>query len=115
MVLALGGEAVGAIQVAGVGDVQAQGLDDSGGPGLQLPCHGGKGIRSEQLPRALQGGDVIVALFQFTFLDLRVLGGDLRHSLFAGVVLVKADEVVGRLVHHMHRPGAHIQDDVVAV
>ena len=115
MVLALGGKAVGAVQVAGVGNVQAQGLDHAGGPGLQFPRHGGEGIRGEELARVLQGSDIVVALLQFCPVEGGVLGGDFVNGRFPGMVLVKADEVIGRLVHHMDRAGAHVQDDIIAV
>ena len=115
VVLALGGKAVGAVQVAGVGDVQAQGLHHSGGPGLQLSGHGRKGVRSKELPRVLQGGDVLVARLQFFPVKLRVFPGHLVDGRFPGRVFVEANQVVSRLIHHMDGAGAHIQNDVVAV
>ena len=44
-----------------------------------------------------------------------VLGGDFVNGRFPGMVLVKADQVVGRLVHHMDGAGAHVQDNIIAV
>ena len=72
VVLALAGKAVGAVEVAGVGHMQAQRLDDAGALFLELARHGGKGVRREELPLVLQGA------------DLRVAGGD----LFGGDVRV---------------------------
>ena len=115
VVFALGGKAVGAVQVAGVGDVQTQGLHHPGGPGLQLSCHGGEGIRGEELARILQRSDVVIAFRKLLGVDFRILGGNLGQGLFPGGGFVEADEVIGGLVHHMDRAGADVQNDVIAV
>ena len=50
MVFPLAGKAIGAIEVAGVGNMQAQGLDYPGAALLQLSGLFPIGIRGEELP-----------------------------------------------------------------
>ena len=65
VVLALTGKAIGAIEIAGVGNVQAQGLDHACCLLLQLARHRLKGIGGEELACILQALNLIVTAFQF--------------------------------------------------
>ena len=117
VVLALTGEAVGAVEVTGVGDVQAQGLDDAGGTGLQLTRHGLEGIRGKQLARCLQLCDLVIALAHL--LRRHTLGGtvflgQLTDDGVAALAFEHGDNVIGQLVHRVDRAGADIQHDVIA-
>ena len=115
VILALAGEAVGAVQVAGVGHVQAQGLHHAAGALLQLPGQGLEGVRREQLPGLLQGRDLVVALGKLLRGHVGIPLRHLRKEFLPAVALVQADDVIGGVVHHVHRAGAHVQHDVVAV
>ena len=112
VVLALTGEAVGAVEVAGVGHMEAQCLDDSGGAGLQLPGHGGKGILGEELPGVLQRQQLIVALLQLRpghVLPIPVLLRQRIHQRLPLLRLEPGDHVIGHLVHGVDGARAHIQ------
>ena len=114
VVLALAGEAVGAIQVAGVGNVQAQGLHNASGLLLQLACHGCESIGSKQLAGFLQGHHLIVALRQIGSITGGILFRHGRQDCLPVVCFKHADDVVGDLVHHMHAAGANVQHDIEA-
>ena len=112
VVLALTGEAVGAVEVAGVGHMEAQCLDDSGGTGLQLPGHGGEGVLGEELPGILQGQQLIVALLQLRpghVLPIPVLLRQRIHQRLPLLRLEPGDHVIGHLVHGVDGAGTHIQ------
>ena len=118
VVLALTGKAVGAIEVAGVGNVQAQCLDHACRFGFQITGHRLEGIFGKQLARRLQLGDLVIA---FAYLLRRhALGGtvlfcQLTDDHIAAFGLEHGDDIIGQLVHRMDRAGADIQHDVVAV
>ena len=114
VILALAGKAVGAVQVAGMRDVKAQGLDHAGGLLLQFSGHGLKHVRREQGSLFLQGGNLIPALPDFRGI-LPETGGHFRNDLLPGFLLIAADDLIGDLIHHMHRPGAGVNDDIPVV
>ena len=58
VVIALACKAIGAVEVTGVGDVQAKCLDDACGLFLQLACHGLEGVGGKKLAACLQGGNL---------------------------------------------------------
>ena len=100
-----------------MGDVQAQGLDDAGGTGLQLTRHGLEGIRGKQLARCLQLCDLVIALAHL--LRRHALGGtvflgQLTDDGIAALAFEHGDDVIGQLVHRVDRAGADIQHDVIA-
>ena len=110
MILALGGEAVGAVQVAGMGHVQTQSLDHAGSPLLQRTGHGLEGIRREQLTGLFQLSDLVIALLDLLHRHIRIGGRDL---LYRGRVLVRRDQVIRDIIDHMDRAGANVQHDIV--
>ena len=74
MVLPLTGEAIGAVQVAGVGHMEAQGLHHVAGALLQLPGHGGKVVGGEQLSCLFQPLDVLQTLPEVVFRHIGLAG-----------------------------------------
>ena len=116
MVFSLTGKAVGAIEIAGVGNVQAKRLDHAGGLGLQLARHGGKGILGEQLSRRFQPGDLVV-----TFADLirrhtvcaLILFPQFFNNGVTALCFKQRDHVVSQFVHGMYRTGANVQHNIV--
>ena len=117
MVLALTGEAVGAVEVAGMGNVQAQRLDHAGGARLQLARHRLEGILGEQLASRLQLRDLVIALAHLLRRDALggvVLFGQLTDDGVAALALEHGDDVIGQLVHRVDRAGADVQHDVIA-
>ena len=117
VVLSLAGKAVGAVEVAGVRHVQAEGLDHARALFLQLARHALKGVGSKELARLLKREDLVVALGN-------ILGGDVLaalvfflqegEDLLARMVLKESDGVVGQLVHHVDAARAGIQNDIIA-
>ena len=116
--LALGREAVFAVEVAGVGHMQAEGLDHSGAvfevEGVGLVDIGGE--------KAAVGGELVdvgQAVGDLGFGDLGVVavfGQQLLGDLGAGGAGVhQGDGVVGQLVHRVDAAAVHIHHDVVAV
>ena len=117
LVFALAGKAVGAAQVAGVGHVETQGLDDVGVV-LVVGGHGGVGVGGEKLVVLLQRCHVVDAGPDLLLGDVGtvgVVGQDAPADLVRGVVGVEGDDVIRHLVHQMDRTAAGVQDDVVAV
>ena len=117
MVLPLAGEAIGAVQVAGMRHVQAERLDHAGGLFLQMSGHGFKGIRRKELSAVAQGGDLIIALFQILRRNVLAIPVLLRHRLQHGpavVVFEHRDDVIGHLVHGVNRARTDVQHDVVS-
>ena len=114
VILALAGKTVGAVQVAGMRDVKAQGFDHAGGLLLQLSRHRLKHVRREQGSLFLQGSNLIPALPDFRGI-LPEPRSHFRDNLFPGFFLIAADDLIGDLIHHMHRPGAGVNDDIPVV
>ena len=117
VVLALAGKAVGAIEVAGVGDVEAQRLDDTRCLGLEMPRHGLEGVGGEELARFLERDDLSVALLDIGGGDILAVAVFFVHGsddfvLFVG--LKHLDDVVGYLVYYVDGTGADVQHHVVA-
>ena len=117
VVLALAGKAVLAVQVAGVCNVQAQRLDH-GAAVLEVKGLVGVHVLGKELACGLQLLHIGQAVLDLLPGDLRQMGillqqgGDQR--LPPGG-LVAGDDVVGQVVHRVHRAAVHIQHDVVAV
>ena len=114
VVLALTCKAIGAVQVAGVRHVQAQGLDDPGALFLEFARHGRKGVRCEELPLVLEGGDLVIAALDLRGGELRVLFTHGGEDGLPALALVQGDAVVGQLVYRVDGTGADVQHDVVA-
>ena len=117
VVLALTGEAVGAVEVAGMGNVQAQRLDHAGGACLQFARHRLEGVLGEQLARRLQLRDLVIALAHLLRRDALggvVLFGQLTDDGIAALGLEHGNDVIGQLVHRVDRAGADVQHDVIA-
>ena len=114
VIFALAGEAIGAIEVAGVGHVQAQSLDHAGGAGLQLPRHVFKGVRGEELAVFLERCDLVVAFRHLGGVLVEALG-QFADDLVLAFAFVQADELVGDLVHHVHAAAAGVQHDVIII
>ena len=118
VVLALAGEAVGAVQVAGVRDVQAQRLDHVAGALLEGAGHRREGIRGEELAARLERRHVADAKADVLLghvLAIAVFGHHGRDDLVRRRGFKHRDDVVGHVVHGMDGAGAGIQHDVVAV
>ena len=140
VVLTLRREAVGAVQVTGVRDVQAQCFYHAGSPGLQLARHRLVRILREKLTGVLQIHDLIIAgadLLRVAHFGARVLFLHLEKHSFrecfdvdhaAGFPVVfrvefllvrvdlfeSRDNVVGKVIHDMEGAGANVQHDVIA-
>ena len=118
VVPALGGKAVLAVEVAGVGHVEAQGLQDGFGVLEGLLLHVLPQVLGEELAGGFQGVDVLQAGQDLPLVHVRpvaVLGQDLGDDGLPGGGLVQGDDVIGHLVHQVDRAAVHVQDDVVAV
>ena len=117
VVLALRGEAIGAVEIAGVGYVHAQRFHHACSALLELPGDGGKGVRRKQHAGILERADLIEAFFQFFaghFGIAHVLFKHRGDDILAAVIFIQADDVVGDLVHQMHGTGVDVQHDVLA-
>ena len=115
--LALGGEAITAVQITGVGHMQAQCLDDVGAV-LEVERMVGVGVGGKQLPGGGQLLDVVKAIADVgggdvgavTVFLLQLGGGG-----FAGQPLVdQGDGVVGNIVYGVYAAAVHVQNNVVA-
>ena len=118
MVFSLAGEAVGAVQVAGVRHMQAQRLHHIAGALLERAGHVREGVGGIELPGALQRvhiGNAVPQLLLRHILALAVFLHHRRYDLIRRVVGVKCNDVIGYLVHCMNGAGAGVQHDVVAV
>ena len=121
VIFALAGKAVGAVEVAGVGDVQAERLDHAGGFALELA--GGRlvGVGGEQPAGVAQGADLVIAFGNVGLADAlavlralpRVPAGKLPQQLLPAVLLKHANQVVCQPVHQMDRARADVQHNVV--
>ena len=115
--LALRGKAVAAIQVAGVGHVQAQCLNDVGAV-FKVERMVGVGVGRKQLPGGGQFFDIVKAIVDIGGGDVGAacvflfqLGG----GVLTGQTLVdQGDGVVGHIVHGVYAAAVHVQHDVVA-
>ena len=122
MVLALPGEAVAAVEVAAVGDVQAERLDVAGIV-FELSGDVRVDIRREQLFGVLKLLDLAVAFPQVCLADglaVRCLPaavfGEQRGDDFAFCFIFEhRDHVIGNLVHDMNGAGIGVQHNVVTV
>ena len=117
LIAALRGEAIGAVQVAGVGHMQAEGLDH-GVAVLEIEREVLIGIGAPQLAGFLQACHIIDALAQVGLghvLTVTVLCHHGGNDLVGGVVGVHGNDIIRHLIHHMHRAAAGIQHDVIAV
>ena len=114
LILPLTGEAIGAVEVAGVRDMQAERLDHARAAVLQLAGHVRERVGREQPARRLERFDLREAVLKLVGGD--AVGGvcmqDVVGDLPAGMGLIHADDVERRLVHHMDRAGADVQHDV---
>ena len=100
VIFALAGEAIGAVEIAGVGHVQAERLDDAGSLGLELSGHGLVDVGREQLARLAQGLDLSAGRLQFLQGRLvRVAVVDRGDQYVAGRGFVVLDQVIGDLVN----------------
>ena len=116
MELALRGKAVAAVQVAGVGHMQAERLDHIGTV-FKVKGVVGVGIGRKQLA----GGGQFVNVVQH-IVDVggghigavRVLFGEGCSSLLPAAALVdQGDGVIGDVIHRMHAAAVDIQHNVV--
>ena len=114
VVLALTGEAVGAVEVAGVGDVEAEGLYHPRAL-LVLACELFVVVGGEELVRCLERGDVVEAFEHILARDHGVLCAYRGADLVRCAGLVHFNDVIGDVVHEVDRAGGGIEDDVVAV
>ena len=118
VVFALTGKAIGAVQVAGMGNVQAQGLDHVAAALLKGARQRGEGIRAEELSlpdQFVYVGDALPHIGLGHVLPARVLFADQPDDLLRSVLVVKGDDIVGHFVHRVDGAGAGVQHDVVAV
>ena len=117
LITALGSKAVGAVQVTGVGHMQAESFDH-GVAVLEVKCHILVDIRAPQLARLFQGGDIIDALAQVFLGDVgpvAIFFHHGRHDLVRGVVCIHGDHIIRHIVHHMYGTAAGIQHDVISI
>ena len=118
VILALTGEAVGTVQVAGVRHMQAQRLHHIAGTLLERTGHVCEGVGGIELPGLLQRLHVINAVPQILLrhiLACAVFSHHCRYDLIRRVIRVKRNDVIGYLIHYMNGAGAGVQHDVVAV
>ena len=118
VVLALACEAVVAVQIAGVGYVEAQRLHHVPGTLFESPGDVREHVGGEELAGVFQGLHVIDAGLQVLFCHVRPGGVLLQQGgddLLGGVALEQGDDVVGHLVHHVDAAGTAVQHDVIAV
>ena len=111
---ALAGEAVGAVQVAGMRHMKAQRLDDARRPLLQLPGHRREGIAGKQFPLFLQLRDLIIAFRQLR----RAFPEAPRHfrdQRVPALFLIGADHFIRDFVHRMDAAGAGVHHDIPVI
>ena len=117
LIAALRGEAVGAVEVAGVCDVEAEGLHHRLAV-LKVEGHVLVDVGRPQLACGLQRGHILEALAQVGFGDVgagAVLGQQSGHDLVGRVLFVHRNDVVSHVVHDMDRAAAAVQHDVISV
>ena len=118
VVFPLACEAVGAVEVAAVGHVEAQGLHHVAGTLLEGPGDVREGVRRVELPGPHQGLHVGDALPELRLRHVGAVPVGFQQSLdnlLRRMVRVEGNQVIGHLVHHMDAAGAAVQDEVVAV
>ena len=118
VILALTGEAVGTVQVAGVRHMQAQRLHHIARTLLERTGHVREGVGGIEFPGLLQRLHVINAVPQILLrhiLACAVFFHHCRYDLIRRVIRVKRNDVIGYLIHYMNGAGAGVQHDVVAV
>ena len=106
MIFALTGKAVGTVQVAGVGHMKAQCLDDAGGFLFQRSGHRLKGIRCKELAGILQILNLSVALGNIFFGNIAAAGIFIFHGrkdILTALFFKQGDDIIGDFVHRMDR------------
>ena len=122
MVLALPGEAVAAVEVAAVGDVQAERLDVAGII-FELSGDVCVDVRREQLFGVFKLLDFAVAFPQVCLADglavcclpPAVFGEQCGDDFVLCFIFEHRDHVIGNLVHDMNGAGVGVQHNVVTV
>ena len=117
LIAALRGEAVGAVEVAGVGDVEAERLDHRLAV-LEVESHVLVDVGSPKLAGGFQRGHVLETLAQVGLGDVGAVGILCQHSghdLVGRVFFVHCNDVVSHVVHDMDRAAAAVQHDVISV
>ena len=113
MELALRGEAVAAIQVAGVGDVQAERFDNVGAV-FEVKGVVGVGVWRKQLARGGQLVEHVADVGGGHIGAVRILFGEGCSGLLPAAALVdQGDGVIGDVIHRMHAAAVDIQHNVV--
>ena len=118
MVFALRSEAVSAVQVAGVSNVEAERLDDVAAAFLEGACQLNEVVLRPELACFFQRGDVAVAemqLFLGDVVTVAVFCHHVRNDLVLAFVRVELDHIVSYFIHGVNRAAAAVQHDVVAV
>ena len=117
LIAALRGEAVGAVEVAGVGDVEAERLDHRLAV-LEVERHVLVDVGSPKFAGGFQRGHVLEALAQVGLGDVGAVGILCQHGghdLVGRVFFVHRNDVVSHVVHDMDRAAAAVQHDVISV
>ena len=118
VIFPLTGEAIGAVEVAGVGHMKAKSLDHPCGFVFQFSRHIGEGVGGKEHALVLQFRNLIIAFLDLrggNFGDMGVFFADFGKNRFFRFLLKKGDDVIGHVVHRMHRAGADVENNVVAV
>ena len=116
VILALAGKAVATVEIAGMGHMQAHGLEH-GVFIFKIEGHIFINVRGEKFFILLQIFYILqtvkhILLRQVFF---RVSGNDLTGNFLWRLFLIHRNDVIGHLVHHMDRSAAGVQNDVIAV
>ena len=117
LIAALRGEAVGAVEVAGVGDMEAERLDHRLAV-LEVESHVFVDVGSPKLAGGFQRGHILEALAQVGLGDVGAVGILCQHGghdLVGRVFFVHRNDVVSHVVHDMDRAAAAVQHDVISV
>ena len=115
MVLALACKAVGAVEIAGVRNMQAQRLDDALTALFQHVCLVGKGVFGKEPAFVAQSVDIVKTLADIRLgnvVPARVLFAHHTDDLFTGRGFVHIDNVEGDIVNNVYRAGKNVQHDV---
>ena len=114
LVFSLPGEAVGAAQIAVMGHMKAEGFYN-GLALFEIDGHIFKGIFCEKLVLLFQSLDIIKYVLQIFRSHFRISflnnGFDL---LFRGV-FIKADYIIGDVVHIVDAAAVHVENNIIAV
>ena len=117
VILALTGEAIGAVQVAGVRHMQAQRLHVRLAA-LEVDGEVAVFVLGVQLSGVLQGADVVHQPAKLLFVHVgarAVLHQKLGDDLVLRARFIQRYRVVRHVVHHVHRAGEHVQHDIVSI